>query len=176
MPNHFLVVGLCANPENKELHEFHELEDKDLCAEVLPRPDELNNIVSTSPPCRYRNKQTGEIWKDANGPSHDFESYERVSLTLEEIEALQAKHGAATWYEWCNKHWGTKWGTYSLKLHEMGGDGSPILIEFQTAWRPPNERIMRLITDYLAGFGLVNITWIGHNPRDSQTMPIEVEL
>jgi hypothetical protein len=41
------------------------------------------------------------------------------------------------WYDWAKENWGTKWGTYDAKAFELGGDGSPVLIKFQSAWGPP---------------------------------------
>jgi hypothetical protein len=71
--------------------------------------------------------------------------------------------------------WGLQWGTYDTKIHELGGDGSPILIEFQSAWGPPNPELMRKITDYLCKtYNLKEIAWIGHNPYDRSIGEIAV--
>lgn len=40
-------------------------------------------------------------------------------------------YDAPTWYEWCNKNWGTKWN--SCEAHESGGKHE---IKFTTAWSP----------------------------------------
>lgn len=77
------------------------------------------------------------------------------------------------WYEWSIDNWGTKWGTYNTKVHELGGDGSPILIEFHSAWGPPNPETMRKITEYLCEtYCLKNIKWIGHDPYDGSIFDV----
>ena len=58
----------------------------------------------------------------------------------------ELKYGAPTWYEWTNKHWGTKWNAY-------GYDGGCGLIEdnkisFETAWGSPKELIQKLSEKY----------------------------
>jgi hypothetical protein len=61
-------------------------------------------------------------------------------------------------------------------VHELGGDGAPVLIKFQSAWGPPSPDMMRRITDHLAEvYCLTNITWIGHDPFDGSTVAIEVQ-
>ena len=81
-------------------------------------------------------------------------------------EELREINGA--WYDWAIENWGTKWGTYETRFHELGGDGAPILIEFQSAWGPPNPETMRKITNHLCEtYCLESIKWMGHNPYDS---------
>lgn len=184
MPNHFLTVGLCgrdyARLEKQGLEDWSEdhfktLEGANLCSLVERLPDELTTIVASKPRCRYRNKSSGEWLKDVNGPSKDFEQWERVELTNAEVESLVAKYGAADWYDWQLARWGTKWGTYDTKVHELGGDGSPVLIEFQSAWSPPSPEMMRRIDDYICEtYCLKNIRWIGHDPYDDTPVDIEV--
>lgn len=78
------------------------------------------------------------------------------------------------WYDWAIDNWGTKWGTYDTRVHELGGDGSPVLIEFQSAWCPPNGETMRKITNYLREtYCLDNIKWIGHNPYDGSLVDVD---
>jgi hypothetical protein len=182
MPNHFTVVALCGRnwerleQQGKEDFDFTGLEGANLCEILAPLPDELQGIVETTPPCRYRHKQTGEWSKDSNTPmGDDVANWERVDLTDDEQAELRRKYDAVTWYDWQPANWGTKWGTYDLKLHELGGDGSPLLIEFQTAWRPPNAEMMRRIDDYLCDkYCLQNIKWIGYDPYDDRTKDIDV--
>jgi hypothetical protein len=52
-------------------------------------------------------------------------------------------------YEWCIKHWGTKWNTYNVSqsLYEpysvSSVDGLEVEINFDTAWSPPRPVIER---------------------------------
>lgn len=47
------------------------------------------------------------------------------------------RYGCATWYPWCNKHWGTKWNAYDC--HREGET-----ISFNTAWNAPHPVIEKL--------------------------------
>lgn len=54
----------------------------------------------------------------------------------EQYDANIAKHGYATWYEFCVNEWGTKW--------DIGSDGQPaedngkgLILNFDSAWSPP---------------------------------------
>lgn len=183
MPNHFTTICLCGQNYSrleevgKDEVDLSGLEGSDLCSIVSPMPEELEGIVAMSTPCRYRHKKTGEFCKDCNGPPWDEreEHWEQVNLSEAELYALISKYGATDWYVWKIQNHGTKWGTYSLKTYVLGGDGSPILIEFQSAWRPPNPQTMRKIEDYLAEkYLLKNFRWLGHNPYDNSTVDIEV--
>ncbi len=183
MPNHFLTVGLCARDYSRlrelgkeDLDEIslEPLVGANLCELINPLPSELDGIISPSNQ-RYVHKTTGEVCRDSSGPDIDPEAWGRVSLSHDELESLRAKYGATNWYDWQRENWGTKWGTYDLKVHEMGGDGSPILIEFQTAWGPPSPEMMCRINDYLREtYCLTNILWIGHDPANDTTSTIEV--
>jgi hypothetical protein len=179
MPNHFLTVGLCgrdwealekAEKETSEV-DFAPLTGANLCALVKPLPEGLRGIVSSEPPYRVLHKVTREISMDDHvlyGP--DKAQWERVEVSKEEQAKLIQEYGASDWYDWQIANWGTKWGTYSLKVHKMGGDGSPILIEFQSAWGPPDDAMMRLIEEYLSkNFYLANFTWVGHDPSNDKT-------
>ncbi len=72
-------------------------------------------------------------------------------------------------------HWGARWGTYETEYHELGGDGLPVLIEFQCAWNPPSPEAMRDIENYLKeAYCLKDIRWLFHEPYDNTIAPIEV--
>ena len=182
MPNHFLTVGLCGRDYErleklgKDDVDLSPLVGVNLCELVSKLPGELEGIVASNPPCRYRHKETGEFSTDCNSPlGVGSENWERVDLTDEEVASLRDKYGAANWYEWQSANWGTKWGTYGLKVYKLGGDGKPWLIEFQTAWSPPSPWMMRMIDTYLCDtYCLKSIKWIGHEPYDSTTVDIEL--
>jgi hypothetical protein len=116
------------------------------------------------------------VCRDCNGPDRNRGEWIRTPLTSEQAAELRAKYGATNWYDWQLENWGTKWGTYQLRVHEMGGDGSPILIEFQTAWGPPSPEMMGRINHYLQeNYCLKSITWIGHDPASDTTINIDVD-
>lgn len=51
-------------------------------------------------------------------------------------------HGATTWYDWCIKHWGTKWNSY--ENIQIDAD----TITFNTAWEAPVPIIAKLAEMY----------------------------
>lgn len=58
---------------------------------------------------------------------------------------LTEKYGAADWYEWANKNWGTKWGSceaYWVIDEPSGTDYDEMYdleISYQTAWSPGDD-------------------------------------
>ena len=57
----------------------------------------------------------------------------------------EQKHGAATWYKWRIRNWGTKWNAYG---YEDGVQFDGHSLRFQTAWAPPQPVIAKLATMY----------------------------
>lgn len=43
--------------------------------------------------------------------------------------------GSDDWYDWCIKHWGTKWGEYDANITNIGT--VEFSANFTTAWAPP---------------------------------------
>ncbi len=71
------------------------------------------------------------------------------------------------WYDWAVEHWGTKWGTYSHEVTQLGGDCCPFVISFITAWGPPHPEMMRQIVAKLkAEFAFDEICHVGVDPYD----------
>lgn len=54
----------------------------------------------------------------------------------------ELNYGAYTWYEWCNKNWGTKWNACDSDVSKEAGD--TWYIHFNTAWCPPEGWLRRL--------------------------------
>lgn len=63
------------------------------------------------------------------------ELYEVPANHTERPEMVE-KYGASDWYDWCNSHWGTKWGDYDTYVshYEEGDDIAHI--NYTTAWGP----------------------------------------
>lgn len=49
-------------------------------------------------------------------------------------------------YEWCKKHWGTKWNAYDVKLRSEGD--WKLSINFETAWSWPEPIIAKIMADW----------------------------
>ena len=54
--------------------------------------------------------------------------------------------GTPTWYEWCNKNWGTKWNAYGYDKSRDDSSGNNIW--FQSAWDAPHPVIEKLAARY----------------------------
>lgn len=76
------------------------------------------------------------------------------------------------WYDWAKENWGTKWGTYDAKAFELGGDGSPVAIKFQSAWCAP--AVLPEIAEWLMKvYSFENVCFVGFNPYDDSTSILE---
>jgi hypothetical protein len=184
MPNNYLTIGLCSrdwerlDAEGKDCGSvpFDKLDDANLCELLAPLPERLRGIVSCSEPYRCVHKKTGQVYTDDCNDPKNRNDYHRVVLTDDEQRELRRYCGAVTWYEWQNKEWGTKWGTYDTKARVIDTDGSPVVIEFQSAWVPPNRLMMEKITKYLCDrYYLKDIAWVGHDPSDNSVVVLEKE-
>lgn len=183
MPINFLIVGLCARDygklslQGKEDYDddhFAPLAKANLCEIVCPFPKELDGIVPRDPPYRLRHRASGRMWtEDSMGPIGKARNeWEVIYLEKSEIRQLELKYGSGgyDWEVWQRKNWGVKWGTYGTKVHELGGDWSPVLIEFQTPWTAPSKNVMAKIDDYLCEtYCLENISWMYHDPGSRTT-------
>ena len=61
------------------------------------------------------------------------------------------KYGARHWYDWTNKHWGTKWNAYDCIPWEKGSD----MLEFYTAW----DSVVKLMAMLSKKFPEMEITY-----------------
>lgn len=52
------------------------------------------------------------------------------------------RYGAKTWYEWCSKHWGTKWNACDTEIISRDE------ISFNTAWAAPTPILEKLSKMY----------------------------
>ena len=73
------------------------------------------------------------------------------------------KYGYETWYEFKLDNWGTKWDANDLELVVF--DGTTIVLNFETAWSPP-EAFFYFLADQeyevVAGFVEQGCNFIGH--------------
>lgn len=56
------------------------------------------------------------------------------------------KYGTPTWYEWCNKNWGTKWNACEVKVTRNNAGSCCVM--FDTAWAAPFPVIEKLVRDF----------------------------
>ena len=65
------------------------------------------------------------------------------AITLETSDRLKSEYGSDNWYDWRNKHWGTKWDIRGDCGNDIVDDDQCTLI-FQTAWSPPQPIVFKL--------------------------------
>lgn len=150
MPNHYTTVALCTPGYDFNCQSFND-QDYDLCAVVMPRPEELQGIQSGFTTI---NGELVTAWREADEEAIKVDS-----------NALKAKYGHDNWYDWSIDNWGTKWGTYNAEAFDFGGDGDVIAIKFQSAWCAP--KILFEIAQWLnEQFGFEDIAFFGNEPYD----------
>lgn len=85
--------------------------DKGVLATVIPCPEELNDEELTT-------------WSRDDA--------ERLEAKR---DAMKAKYGFVSWYEWNIAHWGTKWDLCEPHIQRI--DDNTVVITCETAWSPP---------------------------------------
>lgn len=172
MPNHVLnIVTLYGDEKRIEQLRKEQMQEEGGAGsldfqKIIPMPESLN-IESGS-----RTKTAIKLYQAANRSGIEEESYaecgERLKEVLQKYDKKLAerigdfdlegtlqfgktavnnliRYGAATWYEWCIEHWGTKWNGYNL------GEGYPCeknQLRFYTAWDAPHPVLQELSALY----------------------------
>ena len=97
--------------------------------------DELNKFVQSITTVK-NGDETVEILKNLYPcPAELYEA--KADFGKTKNTQLLEKYGANDWYEWCNKHWGTKWGDYDTCITSDFKNGDTTVdIQFTTAWGP----------------------------------------
>lgn len=65
------------------------------------------------------------------------------AISKETSDRLKSEYGYDNWYDWRNKHWGTKWDIKGDCGNDIVDDDTCTLI-FQTAWSPPEPIVYKL--------------------------------
>ena len=150
MPNHcenqLYVSG--PKPEIDHLKEFFRdafaKRDKAILTSFMPMPEVLEGTRSPDP-----NPQLAKAMRQ-NSDLMDI-SAEELEARIKEHEASVQKNqrakevtGYSNWYDWCNQHWGTKWGDYDAFNFEE--DDFEFAYGYHTAWGPFGETFMAHIS------------------------------
>ena len=119
-------------------------------------PNHYTNIIICSPGWDFNAKKFNVEHEKSN-------LFEFVNPMPEGL-----KNGA--YCDWGRENWGTKWGTYDVEAFDLGGDGSPVVIKFQTAWSPPNEDTREKLAHWLMqSFQFDRVEFVGFDPFDNST-------
>lgn len=104
---------------------------------LRPMPEELKNITMGG--CKDVNGVECRQWREVDGKN--------VAVLENEARELEAKFGAANWYDWAHRFWGTKWDAYDSPALRVQKNGA-LIYKFTTAWCPPNALLEYLKSQY----------------------------
>jgi hypothetical protein len=88
-----------------------------------------------------RIRQSNIIRAMTEGPFPIDWNEKDFEMLIQSMRALK-EYGHASWYEWANANWGTKWNAYQVT---RVGD---TVIKFQTAWSMPAKWFQALVEKY----------------------------
>lgn len=114
--------------------------------ELFPMPKELRKFKS--PTSIVSQKEYDKEVAEFRRLKKKDKMYEGTGLPLTTVMAsrLRIKYGVDNWYDWANKNWGTKWGTYDSEL--VNDDEYLLEYEFSSAWVPPINGLTKVSKDY----------------------------
>lgn len=106
-------------------------------------PDDLKDTVSGSKEI-VSDEEYAELTKTESRQELLAKSSFPCGMPISRSMAFDfmACYGAANWYEWAKKNWGTKWGIYNASSWDVVG--SLHRITFESAWSPATKIIQRL--------------------------------
>jgi hypothetical protein len=131
MPNHYATKLEFTHPAQLAIVKaLYKNKDYEICRDVMPMPDIFNHTQSPS-----------------NGMyCEDDPQYPKcgIKIGVREFTAEErfifVREGVDNWYDWANKNWGTKWGTYDASFRNG-------CMYFNSAWCPPQEVIFQKFAD-----------------------------
>ena len=121
---------------------------------ISPMPEELHWVQS---PVSIKTQEEIDAYKEENKDS----KYMMMSfpITQEMYNEYMKKYGCATWYDWANDMWGTKWDCRGV-VYKDEFEGEEVTYRFDTAWGPP-EPIYHVLT---YKFPDLHISWYFNEP------------
>lgn len=139
MPNH-VVTRMSVNGNADRISEMfdsiHSEGSRFDFNRVIPMPDDLQ-IESDGFVMMLNNKYTQLDPLITLRQRIETATAEQVDNFCKALHNVR-KYGAADWYEWACRYWGTKWNAYEVqKLDEN-------TIQFQTAWEHPQPIMIAL--------------------------------
>lgn len=146
MPNHVYNV---ISVEEKYADKLREIAEVGLCRYYKPRPKELEGLRS---PAKVVSEEEYQKALASN------DGLMGMPITAQMQSDLIKKYGFDNWYDWSLHNWETKWGEYD-------GEYDSGRYSFSTAWSPPGDSIIEMLTKDIPDF---NYDWeeeqgYGHN-------------
>ena len=110
---------------------------------VVPCPKLVLHTSESSEYNKYTKKaKRGYVYS----PNGEDKPGSRV-LNHRQVQYLIDNFGAADWYNWNCQHWSTKWDIDPTRPEYSGSEA---VIEFETAWSPP-EKVAEALSEMFGG-------------------------
>jgi len=109
---------------------------------LYPMPKELDDILS--PPVIVSEKEYRKAIEKKNY-GEKIDELKGIPITKKISQDLKKKFGADNWYDWSNKHWGTKWDTSCATLLD---NKKKLQYNFSSAWSPPVAWLQKVSKDF----------------------------
>ncbi len=106
---------------------------------LVPMPEELAQTVSP-----VTVVETEDEAKAINAACRrsSFHSEQTKAITRRERGRRIAAYGAVDWYDWAQKHWGTKWNACDVEV--LDESATHVNYRFDTAWCAPTPLAAKL--------------------------------
>ena len=121
---------------------------------IFPMPLKLKNTISPSSSAKGRkwmNEDKASVREIAISEVLGEDSQTNLipveNNTDEKCALLRKEYNADNWYDWNLKSWGTKWDVEVLKSNCII-DEEEIILDFNTAWSPPEAFLQNLQQKY----------------------------
>lgn len=129
---------------------------------IIKMPEEVARTGSGSHNATVKTQAEADKLNEKARSPHDG-NVDTWAITEAEHARRMTEYGATNWYDWSCKHWGTKWGAYSVDIIHQSK--TKLVLSFQTAWSPPEPIFDKLTDD---GFE-VNCFWQDEDPSNEGT-------
>jgi len=122
---------------------------------INPMPEELHWVQS---PVSIKTQEEIDAYKEEHKDSEYM--MRSFPITKEMHSYYIQKYGCATWYDWANDMWGTKWDARDVKLENLFDGVEEVVYRFDTAWGPPEPIYHTLAKE----FPDLHISWYFNEP------------
>jgi hypothetical protein len=118
---------------------------------IFPMPQKIKNTISPSSSAKGRKwleHDTAAIRdnkiSEALGVEPEIKLTPCENNTHEKCRLLKEEFGVDNWYDWNISNYGTKWDVEVLSESFYEKEETNFLIEFNTAWSPPENFLLKL--------------------------------
>lgn len=114
--------------------------------------EEVNNFIQFVKKPGANGEEHYEIFNSIIPMPEELKNTNKTFKESEVNKELKDKYGYDNWYDWCNYHWGTKWGDYETTLegpfnYTYDEYEKYAVFKYDTAWAPGSDQIMPAIAE-----------------------------